>query len=150
VGVDLLTILCKSADAFCNYRVRNRRELHASLKGTTLGDPDGDTEDTLKWIKKAKKRDKQLAKKRQQELDNLDKAFQGDEYTESTCFPQSRITFLDRLSTEDLVGLKVSHDFEDLGEGDARILTLKDSRILDNEGASIASLALPYTFFNFK
>jgi hypothetical protein len=47
-------------------------------------------------------------------------------------------------------GLKVSHDFEDLGEGDARILTLKDSRILDNEGVSIASLALPYTFFNFK
>lgn len=97
-------------------KVRNRRELHASLKGATLGDPDGDTEDTLKWIKKAKKRDKELAKKRQQELENLDRAFQGDDYTE-----------------KDLVGLKVSHDFEDLGEGDARILTLKDSRILDNE-----------------
>ncbi|KAG2128096.1 SART-1 family-domain-containing protein [Suillus cothurnatus] len=97
-------------------KVRNRRELHTSLKGATLGDPDDDTEDTLKWIKKAKKRDKELAKKRQQELENLDKAFQGDDYTE-----------------KDLVGLKVSHDFEDLGEGDARILTLKDSRILDNE-----------------
>lgn len=97
-------------------KVRNRRELHASLKGATLGDPDGDTEDTLKWIKKAKKRDKELAAKRQQELENLDRAFQGDDYTE-----------------KDLVGLKVSHDFEDLGEGDARILTLKDSRILDNE-----------------
>lgn len=97
-------------------KVRNRRELHASLKGATLGDPDGDTEDTLKWIKKAKKRDKELAAKRQLELENLDRAFQGDDYTE-----------------KDLVGLKVSHDFEDLGEGDARILTLKDSRILDNE-----------------
>ncbi|KAG1821687.1 SART-1 family-domain-containing protein [Suillus subaureus] len=97
-------------------KVRNRRELHASLKGATLGDPDGDTEDTLKWIKKAKKRDKELAKERQQELENLDRAFQGDDYTE-----------------KDLVGLKVSHDFEDLGEGDARILTLKDSRVLDNE-----------------
>lgn len=97
-------------------KVRNRRELHASLKGATLGDPDDDTEDTLKWIKKTKKRDKELAKKRQQEFENLDKAFQGDDYTE-----------------KDLVGLKVSHDFEDLGEGDARILTLKDSRILDNE-----------------
>jgi U4/U6.U5 tri-snRNP-associated protein 1 len=62
-------------------KVRNRRELHASLKGATLGDPDDDTEDTLKWIKKAKKRDKELAKKRQQELENLDKAFQGDDYT---------------------------------------------------------------------
>jgi len=65
--------------------VRNRRELHASLNGATLGDPDGDAEDTLKWIKKSKKREKELARKRQQELDNLDKAFQGDEYTESTC-----------------------------------------------------------------
>ncbi|KAG2146172.1 SART-1 family-domain-containing protein [Suillus bovinus] len=97
-------------------KVRNRRELHASLKGATLGDPDGDTEDTLKWIKKAKKRDKELAQKRQQELENLDKVLQGNDYTE-----------------KDLVGLKVSHNFEDLGEGDARILTLKDSRILDNE-----------------
>ncbi|KAH7884745.1 SART-1 family-domain-containing protein [Phlebopus sp. FC_14] len=97
-------------------KVRNRRELNASLAGATLGDPDGDTEDTLKWIKKARKREKELAKKRQQELESMDKVFQGDEYTE-----------------KDLEGLKVSHAFEDLGEGDARILTLKDSRILDNE-----------------
>ena len=34
----------------------------------------------------------------------------------------------------DLVGLKVSHDFDEMDEGEARILTLKDSRILDNEG----------------
>lgn len=35
----------------------------------------------------------------------------------------------------DLVGLKVSHDFDEMDEGEARILTLKDSRILDNEGS---------------
>lgn len=34
----------------------------------------------------------------------------------------------------DLAGLKVSHDFDKLNEGEDRILTLKDSRILDNEG----------------
>ncbi|KAJ6531811.1 SART-1 family-domain-containing protein [Mycena capillaripes] len=96
-------------------KVKNRRELNASLKGATLGDADGD-EDTLKWIKKSKKREKELAKKRLEELESMDKVFQGDEYTE-----------------RDLVGLKVSHDFEDMDEGDARILTLKDSRILDNE-----------------
>jgi U4/U6.U5 tri-snRNP-associated protein 1 len=39
-------------------------------------------DDTLKWIKKAKKREKEQAKKRQQELENMDKIFQGDEYTE--------------------------------------------------------------------
>jgi len=62
--------------------VRNRKELNASLKGTTLGDADGDTDDTLKWIKRAKKREKELAKKRQEELDNMDKAVQ-EEYSES-------------------------------------------------------------------
>ncbi|KAI6039897.1 SART-1 family-domain-containing protein [Pisolithus marmoratus] len=97
-------------------KVRNKRELNSSLSGATLGDPDGDTEDTLKWIKKAKKREKELAKRRQQELENMDKAFQGEEYTE-----------------KDLVGLKVDHDLEELAEGDAHVLTLKDSRILDNE-----------------
>ncbi|KAJ7650239.1 SART-1 family-domain-containing protein [Roridomyces roridus] len=96
-------------------KIKNRRELNASLKGATLGDADGD-EDTLKWIKKSKKREKELAQKRLAELENMDKMFQGDDYTE-----------------RDLVGLKVSHDFEDMDEGDARILTLKDSRILDNE-----------------
>ncbi|KAF8632249.1 hypothetical protein AX15_001997 [Amanita polypyramis BW_CC] len=46
----------------------------------------------------------------------MDKVFQGQEYSE-----------------RDLEGLKVSHDFDELNEGEARILTLKDSRILDNE-----------------
>lgn len=63
--------------------MRNRRELNASLKGTTLGDPDADDGDTLKWIKKSKKREKELARKRQEELENMDKVFQ-DEYSERT------------------------------------------------------------------
>ncbi|KAG5220305.1 SART-1 protein [Salix suchowensis] len=95
-------------------RVRNRRELNASLKGSTLGDADGD-DDTLKWIKRNKKKEKELAKKRQEELEDMDKQLQA-EYTE-----------------RDLAGLKVSHDFEELDEGEARVLTLKDSRVLDDE-----------------
>jgi hypothetical protein len=63
-------------------RVRNRRELHASLKGATLGDPDGDVEDTRKWLKRSKKKEQELAKKRQEELENMDKMFQGQSYTE--------------------------------------------------------------------
>jgi hypothetical protein len=35
---------------------------------------------------------------------------------------------------EDLVGIKVGHDLDGLVEGEEQILTLKDSRILDNEG----------------
>ncbi|KAF5377356.1 hypothetical protein D9757_007987 [Collybiopsis confluens] len=96
-------------------KLRNKRELNASLKGATLGDADGDADDTLKWIKKNKKKEREKAKKRLEELDSMDRAIQED-YTE-----------------RDLVGLKVSHDFDDMDEGDARILTLKDSRILDNE-----------------
>ncbi|KZT20148.1 SART-1 protein [Neolentinus lepideus HHB14362 ss-1] len=96
-------------------KVRNRRELNASLSGVTLGDADKDVDDTVKWIKRAKKREKELARKRQEELDNMDKTFQ-EEYGE-----------------KDLAGLKVSHNFEDMDEGEAKILTLKDSRILDNE-----------------
>lgn len=63
--------------------MRNKRELNAKLKGTTLGDADGDVDDTLKWIKKSKKREKELAKKRQEELESMDKVFQGADYTES-------------------------------------------------------------------
>lgn len=70
----------RSLDVLC--RVKNRRELNAKLTGATLGDDAGD-EDTRKWIKKAKKREKELAKKRQQEQEHMDKMFQ-DDYTEST------------------------------------------------------------------
>lgn len=116
------------------HRVKNKRELNASLKGATLGDVDADTDDTLKWIKRAKKKEKELAKKRQQELEDRDKQLQGDNYSES-----KELLYFRWLGTywrfaEDLEGLKVAHDFEELGEGEERILTLKDSRILDNEG----------------
>jgi hypothetical protein len=68
------------------FRVRNRKELNASLKGATLGDAEADVDDTLKWLKRSKKREKELAKKRQQELENMDKMYQ-EEYSESACSP---------------------------------------------------------------
>jgi len=42
----------------------------------------------------------------------------------------------------DLEGLKVSHAFDTLDEGEARILTLKDNRILDNLGMIISFQSL--------
>ncbi|KAG6879874.1 hypothetical protein C0992_010227 [Termitomyces sp. T32_za158] len=105
-------------------KVRNRKELNASLKGSTLGDVDGDGDDTLKWIRRSKKKEKELARKRQEELESMDKVFQ-DEYTE-----------------RDLEGLKVSHDFDEMDEGEARILTLKDSRILDNEEDELQNIEM--------
>jgi U4/U6.U5 tri-snRNP-associated protein 1 len=65
----------------------------------------------------------------------MDKVFQGDEYTERAYGCSQLSVGQLTVSLGDLVGLKVSHDFEDMDEGDARILTLKDSRILDNEGS---------------
>jgi U4/U6.U5 tri-snRNP-associated protein 1 len=46
-----------------------------------LGDAEEDVDDTLKWIKRNKKKEKELAKKRQLELENRDKELL-DEYTE--------------------------------------------------------------------
>jgi U4/U6.U5 tri-snRNP-associated protein 1 len=40
----------------------------------TLGDVDADTDNSLKWIKKSKKRERELAKKQQAELENMDKS----------------------------------------------------------------------------
>lgn len=119
-------------------RVRNRRELHASLKGATLGDAD-DTDNTLKWIKRNKKKEKELAKKRQEELEQMDKAFQA-EYTERVFSRFFLSCSAPNSSPGDLEGLKVSHDFDTLDEGEGRILTLKDSRILDNEGEVLTLL----------
>ena len=126
--------------------MRNKRELNAKLKGATLGDAEGDLDDTLKWIKRSKKKEKELAKKRQQELEALDQMAQ-EEYTESAY--SSTMVFVSveadpfDVFAEDLEGLKVAHDFEEMDEGEERILTLKDSRILENEGMGENDYCLP-------
>ena len=56
-----------------------------------MGDADAGTDDTLKWIKRNKKRERELAKKRQAELESMDKVFQ-EEYTES--MSNSRLVYL--------------------------------------------------------
>ncbi|CAE6512217.1 unnamed protein product [Rhizoctonia solani] len=97
-------------------KARNRIELNRRLIGTTLGETEEDVSmDAKNWIKKAKKKEKELAAKRQAELESMDKMAQA--------------TYDER----DLEGIKVSHDMDKLNEGEDRILTLKDSRILDDE-----------------
>ncbi|KZT56921.1 SART-1 protein [Calocera cornea HHB12733] len=97
-------------------KARNKRELNKRLKGATLGDADASLDDAKSWLKASKRREKELAERRQRELENQDQVFQGEDYSE-----------------KDLQGLKVSHDLDAIDEGQERILTLKDSRILDNE-----------------
>ena len=48
-----------------------------------MGDAAEGDDDTLKWIKRSKKKEKELAKKRQEEFERMDQAIQ-EEYTERT------------------------------------------------------------------
>lgn len=91
-----------------------------------------DGADTKAWIKKQKKRAKELAAKRAKELDEMEKraAEEG----------------LAKYDEEDLKGIKVAHGEDDFEEGEETVLTLKDSRVLDDEGefrpfSSVSSLA---------
>jgi len=70
--------LTSAADA---SRARDRNALNEKLSGHTLGEAaQGEHEDLKSWIKRTKKRERELAAKRAQELELQDKQFQ-DEYT---------------------------------------------------------------------
>lgn len=111
-------------------KMRNGRERNKRLTGVGLGaDPnegikleDGTKgeEDNRVWIKLQKKRAKELAKKREQDLIEADIRDQQQE----------------SYGEKDLVGLKVDHQADDFEEGEDVVLTLKDNRILDDEGES--------------
>lgn len=73
------------ASALC--RARNKRELQKGLKGTTLGDADNEGDDAMKWVKASKKRAKELAERRQKELESRDQAYVGEDYSESEYLP---------------------------------------------------------------
>ena len=96
-------------------KARDRKALNEKLTGKTLADAEGEEEDLTSWIKKTKRREKELAAQRAKELESQDKLFQ-EEYTE-----------------KDLEGLKVGHDFGDIEEGEGVILTIKDRDILDDD-----------------
>ncbi|KAG0084656.1 hypothetical protein BGZ93_006845 [Podila epicladia] len=101
---------------------KNKRELVKSLPGKGLGeisDGEDDVDDVYKWTQRNKSKEKErqaaAAARREKELQELDESYQA-EYGE-----------------EQLSGLRVGHDMDDFGEGEERILTLKDSSILENE-----------------
>lgn len=104
-------------------RARNQRDLRRQLRGPTLGDADpaeasgsADPENTAKWLKQAQKRAKENAARRAREEEEQEAAVRAT-YGEA-----------------DLAGLRVAHDVDDFdlqaGE-EGKVLTLRDSRILD-------------------
>ena len=111
-------------------REKDRKALNERLAGRTLGEADeGDDEDLKSWIKKTKKRERELAEKRAQELENQDQQFQN-EYTSGMVL---RLVHADTF-IEHLEGLRVGHDFGDIEEGEGMILTIKDRGVLDEDG----------------
>ncbi|KAJ1023724.1 hypothetical protein NDA18_004707 [Ustilago nuda] len=108
-------------------KAQAKRDAARRLKGPTLADPDvsnqastsasGSTlpsKDTLQWIKESKKRAKEHAARRARELEE-------QEAREQTQYHES-----------DLAGLRVGHDADEFGEGEERILTLRDAGVLDD------------------
>ncbi|KAG0051122.1 hypothetical protein BGZ83_004067 [Gryganskiella cystojenkinii] len=102
---------------------KNRQELSKVLSGKGLGEASGDDDDAagddvFKWTMKSRNKEKErqlaAAARREKELQEMDAM--AEEYDE-----------------DQLAGLRVGHDMSDFGEGEERILTLKDSTILENE-----------------
>ncbi|KAI9019988.1 SART-1 protein [Phycomyces nitens] len=95
---------------------KNRKKNLEKLQGKGLGEDDGD-DSALGWIRKSRKREKELAEKRARELTEMDESFGKNAYDASH-----------------LSGLKIGHDLEEFNEGTEMILTLKDRGILSKEG----------------
>lgn len=94
----------------------------AKLQGKGLGDASDDEEDSaLNWIKKSRKRERDLAARREQELEEMDDSYQT-------------------YDAAHLKGLKVSHAMSEFEEGGETILTLKDRNILEEEDEDVDEL----------
>lgn len=113
-------------------KAQNRRELNKRLQGRTLGEAEDiattsttsatTSESNKKWLKAQKKK----------ALANEARRKQEEEEAEAAASIAAKIKY----DSEDLRGLKVGHDMEEfeLEEGgEAKVLTLRDSKILDND-----------------
>jgi U4/U6.U5 tri-snRNP-associated protein 1 len=111
--------------------------LNAQLAGPTLGEATSQEEDLKSWVKRSKKQARELAARRAKELELQDQQFQ-DAYAECTVSPVSTLT------TADLAGMRVAHDYGDIEEGQEMVLTIKDKGVLDDddEGDELISTTL--------
>ncbi|GAA6027292.1 hypothetical protein JCM8097_002565 [Rhodosporidiobolus ruineniae] len=119
-------------------RARNQKDLRKKLGGRGLGDAEvkeeegaDDGGDTKAWIKRQKKRQKELAEKRAREQEEADRLAEEEERANAT-----------RYGEKDLAGLKVAHGADAFEEGEETVLTLKDSRVLDDEDDELHNVNL--------
>jgi U4/U6.U5 tri-snRNP-associated protein 1 len=126
---------CPSDSANC--REKDRKALNEKLEGKSLGAADGKEEDLKSWIKRTKKRERDLVAKEAQELESQSRQPQ-DIYREGEGLR------CQAYEPEHLAGLTVGHDFDDIEEGEGMILTIKDRGVLDDDdsGDELISTAL--------
>lgn len=107
-------------------KARNQRELRAKLEGKGLGDTTGedDTGKASDWIKKSRK----AAKLRTAELEKLKQREKELEERDRDAV----------YNENDLSGLKVGHGLDDFEEGQDVVLTLKDNKVLEEDGEFVS------------
>jgi U4/U6.U5 tri-snRNP-associated protein 1 len=110
-------------------KARNQRELRAKLEGKSLGAAEDTNEggSAADWIKKSRK----AAKARAIELEKLKQREKELEERDRDAL---------KYGEDDLVGLKVRHGVEDFEEGQDVILTLKDGKVLEDDGELIIDI----------
>jgi len=97
-------------------KAKEKRLLASKLKGKTLADVSDDEDDAASWVLKQK----QMAEKRAKEAEESEKRIEKESKQQE-------------YKSENLKGLKIAHDVNDIQTGEVKILTLKDSTILENE-----------------
>ncbi|GAA5857471.1 hypothetical protein JCM8547_009290 [Rhodosporidiobolus lusitaniae] len=124
-------------------KARNQKDRAKKLVGRGLGDADEDEtmaekvkqeaegDDTKAWVKKQKKRAKEQAAKRAREQEEADRLALEEEEARA-----------EKYGAADLKGLKVAHGADAFEEGEEAVLTLKDSRILDDEDDELHNVNL--------
>ncbi|XP_034670055.1 U4/U6.U5 tri-snRNP-associated protein 1 isoform X1 [Drosophila subobscura] len=97
----------------------------------TLGESDEETDNVTKWVDKNKRvvNEREEAKKKAKELEELDEAFGIADIVEQEKLKARQRAYGDN----NLKGLCVEHDMDDFGEGRTVILTLKDQDVLNEE-----------------
>ncbi|GAA5977595.1 hypothetical protein JCM11641_006872 [Rhodosporidiobolus odoratus] len=124
-------------------KARNQKDRVRKLVGRGLGQADEDDlvaekvkqeaegDDTKAWVKKQKKKAKELAAKRARDQEEADRLAEEEE--------QERAS---KYGERDLAGLKVAHGADAFEEGEDTVLTLKDTRILDDEDDELHNVNL--------
>ncbi|CAK9032579.1 U4/U6.U5 tri-snRNP-associated protein 1 (SNU66 homolog) (hSnu66) (Squamous cell carcinoma antigen recognized by T-cells 1) (SART-1) (hSART-1) (U4/U6.U5 tri-snRNP-associated 110 kDa protein) (allergen Hom s 1), partial [Durusdinium trenchii] len=108
---------------------KKRRQLNAKLEGKTLGDKtERDGESTAAWLARTKRNLADTVAKQQQAEDQQREA-QGDPSAATSAGATKR----------DLAGLRVQHGVDELVQaGKEVILTLRDSRVIDQDTGTLA------------